>query len=947
MSVHAGALRRPKDAGEGGLIARPVGPLGKPLVLDGRRPIRRRPAWRLMQQPVVRTFDIARDLIEAREGRLRGMRTFGQPDLDRLAQLRSNADESITLREAFERQFKRPERFLAVRHDMDHDLANSLRFAEWEAANGIRATYYVLHNDWYWGDDPATPSKFVLDGLERIASLGHEIGLHNNAIATGLRLDVDPVLVLDRALGALRRHGFDVVGSATHGDALCREVGFVNHEVFTETARPAMGDADRTIVWHDKDGGERQVRLHPLSMTEFGLTYEAYKIGSSLYMSDTGGRWHRRWDDVERHFTEEGAYLQLLIHPVWWAFSGERLREVPQVVDQGPVAQQISHNAAENAAAPVGERTAEITVATTASNPSPPTPVRQQRSSGDSMKIIVRGDCCSRRAINMNADLFGGRPIQIRDEKCRSDFFLDHLVVGSPTRDDIAEYLKVEEMHKTLRHYAEEQISRNVLEPTDADLIVMDSYADMNFAAWRHRTKGWKLWVHPKFIRDQARFDQDFENVGSLSLQESIEAHIGLIEVLRERNGHLPVLFLSQPVAYYAKLRDERSEFANLGAELEKRVPDLYWGEIADRVLGPDDMNSCGPGQTLHFTGQTYRRMIAHALDKGLDRWLPQAAAIIAADPPNANGSSPTDSPALAQTPAQLGATPEVQAAAAVAAGQPSAASEPPMALQQPPDPAASMTPQAHPAPPAGPASRISPPRRFSDEVTVSFLRADTDDRHCAALADMLYGKFTAPHPRVPGLGAYQDGCSILMLPESYDEWLRTVSYVRRKLRRAERQGYSFGEIDRTRYVDDVHEINTSMAERQGKPMTDAYRLRPKFGPLPNYTCPRHRLVTYGVLDAHGKLVAYTWVYQVGQMCLFSTILGHGDHLEEGVMYVLIAGAVRDLLATSGTRYAMYNMHNSGGEGLRFFKERMGFRGYWVNWQLEGLARRGEDRGAA
>jgi hypothetical protein len=30
----------------------------------------------------------------------------------------------------------------------------------------------------------------------------------------------------------------------------------------------------------------------------------------------------------------------------------------------------------------------------------------------------------------------------------------------------------------------------------------------------------------------------------------------------------------------------------------------------------------------------------------------------------------------------------------------------------------------------------------------------------------------------------------------------------------------------------------------------------------------------------------------------------------------------------------MYNMHQSGTEGLRFFKEQMGFASHWVNWQL-------------
>jgi hypothetical protein len=220
-------------------------------------------------------------------------------------------------------------------------------------------------------------------------------------------------------------------------------------------------------------------------------------------------------------------------------------------------------------------------------------------------------------------------------------------------------------------------------------------------------------------------------------------------------------------------------------------------------------------------------------------------------------------------------------------------------------------------------------------ELTISFLRADTADPACIELADSLYEKFTAPHPRRPEVGAYQDGCSILTLPATFEEyWEGAAGYgTRRKVRKAQKEGYSFAIIDRDQYLDDIFAINTSMSERQGKEMTEHYQERPgPFGPPPDYTCPRHQIRTYGVLK-DGHLVAYTWLYQVGEMCLFSTILGHGDHLTAGVMYLLVAESVRDVMAVAGTKDAMYNMHQSGTDGLRFFKEQMGFRSHWVNWQ--------------
>ena len=219
--------------------------------------------------------------------------------------------------------------------------------------------------------------------------------------------------------------------------------------------------------------------------------------------------------------------------------------------------------------------------------------------------------------------------------------------------------------------------------------------------------------------------------------------------------------------------------------------------------------------------------------------------------------------------------------------------------------------------------------------LTISFRRADTADSACTVLADQLYEKFTAPHPKHPEYGAYQNGCSILALPATYEEyWEGAAGYgTRRKVRKAEKEGYAFAFIDRDEYLDDIFAINTSMEARQGREMTEGYRTRPgPYGPLPDYTCPHHQVRTYGVLK-DGHLVAYTWLYQVGEMCLFSTILGHGDHLNAGVMYLLVAETLRDVIPFAGTKYAMYNMHQSGTEGLRFFKEQMGFRSTWVDWQ--------------
>ncbi len=241
------------------------------------------------------------------------------------------------------------------------------------------------------------------------------------------------------------------------------------------------------------------------------------------------------------------------------------------------------------------------------------------------------------------------------------------------------------------------------------------------------------------------------------------------------------------------------------------------------------------------------------------------------------------------------------------------------------------MTPGGRADPPTPPSSVPWPP------LTISFLRGDTPAPHCTSYPDRFHAQFTAPSARDPRVGRYEDGCSILAMPATYEEyWGSPHAYwMRQKVRRSMRDGYVFAQIERDEYLDDIHAINTSMSERQGRPMSEAYRERPApQGPLPTFPCPRHALRRYGVLRDDGHLYAYAWVYVVGEMCLFSTILGHGDHMRSGIMSLLVAEAVRDLMATAGLRYAMYNLHASGTDGLRFFKEQMGFVPYRVTWVM-------------
>jgi hypothetical protein len=201
-------------------------------------------------------------------------------------------------------------------------------------------------------------------------------------------------------------------------------------------------------------------------------------------------------------------------------------------------------------------------------------------------------------------------------------------------------------------------------------------------------------------------------------------------------------------------------------------------------------------------------------------------------------------------------------------------------------------------------------------------LEAGCDYTACSALA--------WPLQRQLAHGPY-DLCSVMPVPASVAEWRADHRTARKRADRAARRGYTFSTIARHERADEIQAINLSAPERQGRPMSEGYRERPSEAPLPVYRCARHRVSTYGVEAPDGTLVAYLWLYRAGELALVSQILGHADHLENEIMYLLWAGLVTAESADPDG-FIIYNRWDSGGDGLRFFKERVGLAETAVEW---------------
>ena len=176
---------------------------------------------------------------------------------------------------------------------------------------------------------------------------------------------------------------------------------------------------------------------------------------------------------------------------------------------------------------------------------------------------------------------------------------------------------------------------------------------------------------------------------------------------------------------------------------------------------------------------------------------------------------------------------------------------------------------------------------------------------------------------------------------ENYENYFSKVKSNNRKgaaypAKRAAREGYYCKRFEWSNFIPDIVDINYSKETRTGREMSASYKRSVddmggapvEKAPLLEITYPKAWWVSWGVFiqeEGHKqgdvvtneKLVGYIGITREGELCNYGTILGHGDHLRYGIMYLLHFKIMEEFFfeehpLTKGVTHLAYASYLSG-----------------------------------
>ncbi len=165
-----------------------------------------------------------------------------------------------------------------LRHDIDNSITKALSLAEKEAGVGVSSTYFVIVTSDFYNVN----SRHNREKLKKMASLGHEIGVHFDELAYP-----------------------DAVGDGAKITEMVAREGRLLSDV--------IGQKVSTVSMHRPSKGILEANL---AIPGFVNSYSDTFFRRFKYVSDS----RRRWREPVEQYVESGEYdrLHILTHAFWY-----------------------------------------------------------------------------------------------------------------------------------------------------------------------------------------------------------------------------------------------------------------------------------------------------------------------------------------------------------------------------------------------------------------------------------------------------------------------------------------------------------------------------------------------------------------------------------------------------------------------------------------------------
>lgn len=195
-----------------------------------------------------------------------------------------------------------------------------------------------------------------------------------------------------------------------------------------------------------------------------------------------------------------------------------------------------------------------------------------------------------------------------------------------------------------------------------------------------------------------------------------------------------------------------------------------------------------------------------------------------------------------------------------------------------------------------------------------------------------VYNNFTKRHPKYKIFRNKSWGVALIDL----DSFQTTKEYMEKIkghnngayfAKKARTRGYYVKEINRNDYIDEIHDINTSIEIRQGRPMESTYLVKK------THYVDEKNFKYYGTFNKEGKLMAYCNIGFFGNFAVASTLLGYRNN--DGVMHYMLIEIICKLIEEKSLNYFMYDTFFGAQPGLKTFKTILGFKPYRVKYAIQ------------